>query len=925
MLRILLQARFLPLLAALFALFLGSTAWAQTSGELKGTVADPDGLGVPGVDVTISSDVLIGGAQTRSTDENGYFVFVELPPGIYRMNAEKAGFKGVTVTGIVVQVGRATTQNLTMEVGEAAQEITVEGKRPTVNVEETTHGEVLTKEFLEKIPTGRSYQSAVQNVSGVVGGVGGNPNMGGGAYNENTYMLDGVNITDPVTGTFSLNFNYDAIQQIEVLLGGYEPEYQVSLGGVINIVTESGTNNLEFDTSIYYQNGNWAPKMDARYAADGLNIAVTGFDSSFEIIQVGAKVSGPVIRDRAWFILSYQLDRSLISLTGIPQPRDYEGNYVLSKLTVQPSAEHRLTALLQMNPTTIDNIDQSSIYQDPDSQGRQAQGGYVSQLRWQWFLSPNLNADTMVFVQKEYIEQGPVPCTHDRRLGYNPCAPDEQEGFLDWETPSHIGVNGAYNKVNWGSFYFDDRFRYSASTKVSALGITDPLGGTHDFKVGVQADQVVWDQIQGYSGNLLFIDHNAVYYDPQTYESYYWLEITGPIKFRTSGSTWAWFAQDAYKPISNLTIKYGVRYDHALLRNDIGEPVIVAGLFGPRAYAAWDPFGDQKTKIAGGYGRFNDLGRLDVASFTSVSSYGSKLYLGEAFEDDTRGFLNTQSYMYDYGPLENTNFQNDVLRTPRQDELVLLLQRELIEDVSVGSNVSYKMTRYLYEPDEVDLIYDGDGSNIIGSRDGDPTVGRFRLRTPELAKRDYFQTDVYLDKVESRRWAGRVTYTYTRSAGTSPYSLSGSFINDPQYQYAYGPFYDTDLTHVVKGYAYWSLPTDPWVQTFGLQAQYYSGNRQERYYYADDYGSAGTGSYSLRIRPRGIYTRLPAWWFLSLKFQQEFDVRKGKVVADIELTNITNNQAVVEIYDYYIAAANRSVAYIRQDPLRVQLGLRYVF
>ncbi len=248
--------------------------------------------------------------------------------------------------------------------------------------------------MLQKIPAGRDYQSAVQRAAGVIGY--GNPNMSGGAYNENTYMLDGANITDPVTGTFSVNFNYDAIQQIEIVLGGYMPEYGVSLGGVVNLVTETGTNNLQFQTSIYYLNGNWAPKLDARYTADGYELAPSSFDSSFQTVNVTGKVSGPVVRDRAWFIVSYEHARSLIANVGIDVPRDYDAHYVLAKLTLQPSSEHRITTFLQLDPTVIDNIDQTSQTVKPEAQGRQAQGGYVSQVRWQWFLSPNANIDTAV-------------------------------------------------------------------------------------------------------------------------------------------------------------------------------------------------------------------------------------------------------------------------------------------------------------------------------------------------------------------------------------------------------------------------------------------------------------------------------------------------------------------------------------------------
>src|SRR5690606_36272415 len=143
------------------------------------------------------------------------------------------------------------------------------------------------------------------------------------------------------------------------------------------------------------------------------------------------------------------------------------------------------------------------------------------------------------------------------------------ENYIDWETPGRVGISGAYDSVNYGFFYFDDRFRYQASTKLSILSVKDPLGGSHDFKIGAEAVQLVWDQIQGYSGNTLYYDLNAVSFAPDTFRNHYWLEITGPIKFRTTGSQWNFFVQDSYKPVPNLTFKYGVRFDNSVMRDDL--------------------------------------------------------------------------------------------------------------------------------------------------------------------------------------------------------------------------------------------------------------------------------------------------------------------------------------------------------------------
>ena len=393
-----------------------------TTGTLKGTTIDPDGLPIPGVLVSITSPNMMGTKQADS-DAEGRFFFAELPPGLYDVVAEKAGFKKVTKTGVQLDIGRTAVVTMEMPLSNSGEEMVVEASRAGIDTESTNRGSVLTKDFLQRIPSGRSYQGAVQMAAGVTGGS--NPNVGGASSNENTYMLDGVNITDPVTGTFSMNFNFNAIEQVEVLTSAFDPEYGVNLGGVINIVTDSGGNTLEFQASSYYTNGNWSPKLDTRLSATGTQLGPTDFDSQFQTLQVYGKISGPIIRDKMWFVASYAMERSLIASAGIPLPRDYEGHYIYSKITWQPNSSHKFTLLAQTNPTSIDNLNSADRFVEPSAQARQSQGGWFGSLQWQWFPSATASLDSKNSFQKSFIEISQVPCTHDEDLGYNPCGTTE--------------------------------------------------------------------------------------------------------------------------------------------------------------------------------------------------------------------------------------------------------------------------------------------------------------------------------------------------------------------------------------------------------------------------------------------------------------------------------------------------------------------
>jgi hypothetical protein len=222
------------------------------------------------------------------------------------------------------------------------EEIVVMSAQNAVEVENTTRGVVVTKEFLERIPAGRSYQNAVVVAAGVSGG--GNPNMAGGATNENTYLLDGSNVTDPVTGTFSVNFNFDAIQQVEVLHAGIMPEHIGVTGPVVNVITVSGTNNLE--TQLHVDHGE---------GVSGTDLASTA---------VGGVLSGPVVRDRVWLVGAYGYDQATIP------GQSFSGHHGFFKATAQPTTEHRVTASAAGNSADVQIGDRAVPQSAADGGGR---------------------------------------------------------------------------------------------------------------------------------------------------------------------------------------------------------------------------------------------------------------------------------------------------------------------------------------------------------------------------------------------------------------------------------------------------------------------------------------------------------------------------------------------------------------------------
>ena len=236
----------------LLALVSGPAFAVEVTGQVRGTVVDADGLPIPGAAVSIEGPNFLGGAKA-TTDEDGNFRFVGLPPGEYTVTIIKGGFRGYQASGLLVSSGGVADFTAELKLSQAQEEITVEAVKPAVDVQKVQTGAVLTRETLRDIPNrGRSYQSATALAPGVTGGA--NPNVRGAFDDGNQFYVDGVNNTDPMTGTFSQNMNFDAIEEVQVITGGMDAEYGRSLGGAINIVTRSGGNEFSGDAQLLYSN-----------------------------------------------------------------------------------------------------------------------------------------------------------------------------------------------------------------------------------------------------------------------------------------------------------------------------------------------------------------------------------------------------------------------------------------------------------------------------------------------------------------------------------------------------------------------------------------------------------------------------------------------------------------------------------------------
>ncbi len=249
----------------LLVLLLSVGLFAQESavkGNLGGTVADATGAVVPKAKVTLTGPT---GNRTTTTDSQGRFMFDLLVPGFYALKAEQTGFKAVEVKQVEVLTDRTLTVPITLQPGAITETVEVTATSAGVDSAATKLETNLNDTFYSQMPvarnvTGLFYAAAGVNEGGGTGSA--NPSIAGGSGLENQYMADGVNITDGAfggIGVFSRNYgalatgiNLSFVKEVDVKTGGYEPQYGKTTGGVVQIVTKSGSDQFHGGISAYF-------------------------------------------------------------------------------------------------------------------------------------------------------------------------------------------------------------------------------------------------------------------------------------------------------------------------------------------------------------------------------------------------------------------------------------------------------------------------------------------------------------------------------------------------------------------------------------------------------------------------------------------------------------------------------------------------
>jgi outer membrane receptor protein involved in Fe transport len=569
-------------LCALFLLCAAASAYAQNpTFALEGVIEDAQQAVLPGATVTVQN-VSTGLNRTATTDESGRFVIRALPPeGRYRIQVELPGFASEVRENLVFNAGQNVVLNFSLKLSTVQETITVAGDAPLV---QTTSAEVtstIDQRSFENLPVKeRNYFRLLTLDSNVVAaGTGSNAvNVGGGeVWNFGTYV-DGTNNHSkwltlqraPQLG--SSGFAIETVKEVQLITNQFSAEFGGHSAGVASMVTKSGTNDVNGSAFVMVRPGDW----DARQP---LAPAKTPYNQQ----QFGGTIGGPLVRDKVFYFGSYERrrERSSVTVTSradfgriVPTPADeHQGHF---KGDIRFSEKNTMGVRYNMVRWKKDN----------ESGGLNLPG---TGFNWDNNVD-TVHGNFLTVVSDRFLNE--VRSQYSRYV-------DRRAAKLDAVSIVRQGysVEGGYDQGTWGVL---PEQTYDVSDTVSLWM------GDHSIKTGASFTYDVTEQLFQplQNGQYSFAGAPNVATTPFQYIQSFALTPEARLMFPKAYVIGTFF-QDDWRLRDNLTLNLGLRYDVEIIKDIPDWPAGTdANNLDPRVGFAWDPNGDQKWAVRGGFGRF---------------------------------------------------------------------------------------------------------------------------------------------------------------------------------------------------------------------------------------------------------------------------------------------------------------------------------
>ena len=679
-------------LALCFALVTAS-AFAQdiqTKGSIGGTVTDTNGAAVPGATVKVAGAL---GERTATSDSNGVFTVENLIPGSYTVTVSNKGFKTSVVSTVEVSVGKQSSLSIKLEAGEISAVVNVTAAQ-VIDKASTATSSDLSDQLFSNIPVQRGVVGLFYLAPGVNDSLGGgtnNPSISGGSALDNLYVADGVNITDSAfggIGTFSRSYGglgtgitSAFVKEVQVKTAGFEAQYGQSEGGIVNIITQSGSNEFHGDMFGYAQ----PEQFEAtRKQPDDVNTNKGGKLLHQGFYDVGVDAGGPIVKNKLFFFGSFNpsvrrdlvlgasrnsadlasgntaiVDSGLFRLRGQFDRRYTSYNYA-GKVDWNINPNHVVTFSIYGDPTKTNkssfaslNIDNTTADSVLDYGSRNMSVRYNGSLTPSWSMSGSWAWSHNHFSESGFDNFNAILDRTQTLAGQRGSFTAIGRGFIeptvgntyriDWSTqkiktlPWHFGTHTATLGYQYQrGYYAGTRDRSGPHYTVPAtnadgtslaagnIGAGPAIGGNLNAQ---------WSLRIAPGGAATTCTLCPIMTIPGRGDLPVYLrqdrgEYGAPV-FNTRSNYNAFYGQDVIRFNKHLTANVGLRNEQERI---IGNQGAVAYSFtdnwAPRLGFTVDPFGRGKTKIFYNYGRFFEYIPLDEGE----RSLSSELdFIGAAF------------------------------------------------------------------------------------------------------------------------------------------------------------------------------------------------------------------------------------------------------------------------------------------------------
>ena len=634
-----------------------------TTGDIGGTIVDQSSAVLPGTTVT-AQNVETNHVRSAMTDDRGHFLIPALPPGTYTVRAELQGFTSRTIDDVVLTLGSLIDVRISLNVAGGQEVVLVESDAPVIDTQRTVVSSVISQAQIEHLPingrnfigfsllapgvaTDRTPQQGASGTSGLT--------FAGQRARSNNITVDGLDNNDSSIGSVRATFSQEAVREFQVLTNSYSAEFGKATGGVVNIVTKSGTNTMAGNLFFFLRDG----ALNSKDHFERFNPADQPIDrekAPYSQKQFGATLGGPLKKDRTFYFLSFErLDiaaHNFVTIDdtnnvtflgqnlGTPaailrsagfqvdtghQPYDIRSNQFLAKVDHELNANNALTARINWADDFNENIEPFGGNVSRSRGAVLESDDLMLALSHLWVRSTKMVNEARVQVASREQTVNSL----DPKCG-GPCTLENQGG----PTLEVLGF------ASVGRQRFTPQPR--THLRYQVLDTVSYFTGPHQFKAGFDFNYInASDQRLPlhFGGRYIFgsipaalapqlglpaVEVPAIVAVQLGVPGRY-VQGYGNSETNYTYSDLSLFAQDDWRVTPRLTAKFGLRYQVQgwpnITYNVVGYPGPYTfpgdgNTMAPRLGFAWDVFGDRRTTIHSAYGLYYDNLITAVAGIT---------------------------------------------------------------------------------------------------------------------------------------------------------------------------------------------------------------------------------------------------------------------------------------------------------------------